>query len=222
MFIVAVGGSVGSGKTEFCNLLCSYSHDDFLIIPLELYIRPEYLSLPVLHRKLRLEPKHFDDEALKRDLISLRKGQPVTIQDCRVDPKNYRCIIVKGTYVHALERLMTGHSPHRESLDFKNRHVDGTSGVDGSTSKLFDLTVYIDTEPEDMFDRMTKRYSYKDFRAFLECYKESRIHLDDHITSHRNQVNLRIPGNAQLSLVAELVANYVPKMASDVRNGESS
>ncbi|HHW71772.1 MAG TPA: uridine kinase [Firmicutes bacterium] len=211
MIMIGIAGGTGSGKTTFALALQAAAGEDSVIISQDsYYVANTHLSF---EERLKINYDHpdaFEDQLLIEHLQKLRRGEPieVPIYDFTAYVRTDRTIPVRPRRIVLVEGILVLANPELRSL--------------------FDLKVFVDTDPDVRLLRRLTR-DVKERGRSLESVHHQYLSTvkpmhEAFVEPSKKYADLIVPqgGRNQVALetVAALLRQYLDQGRSPRRNGE--
>jgi uridine kinase len=209
--MIGIAGGTGSGKTTFALALQAAAGEDSVIISQDsYYVANTHLSF---EERLKINYDHpdaFEDQLLIEHLQKLRRGEPieVPIYDFTAYVRTDRTIPVRPRRIVLVEGILVLANPELRSL--------------------FDLKVFVDTDPDVRLLRRLTR-DVKERGRSLESVHHQYLSTvkpmhEAFVEPSKKYADLIVPqgGRNQVALetVAALLRQYLDQGRSPRRNGE--
>ena len=209
--MIGIAGGTGSGKTTFALALQAAAGEDSVIISQDsYYVANTHLSF---EERLKINYDHpdaFEDQLLIEHLQKLRRGEPieVPIYDFTAYVRTDRTIPVRPRRIVLVEGILVLANPELRSL--------------------FDLKVFVDTDPDVRLLRRLTR-DVKERGRSLESIHHQYLSTvkpmhEAFVEPSKKYADLIVPqgGRNQVALetVAALLRQYLDQGRSPRRNGE--
>ena len=196
MLTIGICGASGSGKSTMAKALCQKLERPCIYIKQDSYYKdhPD-LSFEARERINYDEPEAFEHDALRDDLIRLRRGESITKKEYdyslhrRCDPG----YIINPTDVVIIEGIHVFYDPEvRDLLDFK---------------------IYIQVDPDVCLLRRVKR-DIRDrgrsvesvYRQYLESVKPM---YEKHIRNYVDYADLIVARGGKNARIIDILAHYI-------------
>lgn len=211
MIMIGIAGGTGSGKTTFALALQAAAGEDSVIISQDsYYVANTHLSF---EERLKINYDHpdaFEDQLLIEHLQKLRRGEPieVPIYDFTAYVRTDRTNPVRPRRIVLVEGILVLANPELRSL--------------------FDLKVFVDTDPDVRLLRRLTR-DVKERGRSLESVHHQYLSTvkpmhEAFVEPSKKYADLIVPqgGRNQVALetVAALLRQYLDQGRSPRRNGE--
>jgi uridine kinase len=211
LIMIGIAGGTGSGKTTFALALQAAAGEDSVIISQDsYYVANTHLSF---EERLKINYDHpdaFEDQLLIEHLQKLRRGEPieVPIYDFTAYVRTDRTISVRPRRIVLVEGILVLANPELRSL--------------------FDLKVFVDTDPDVRLLRRLTR-DVKERGRSLESVHHQYLSTvkpmhEAFVEPSKKYADLIVPqgGRNQVALetVAALLRQYLDQGRSPRRNGE--
>jgi uridine kinase len=211
LIMIGIAGGTGSGKTTFALALQAAAGEDSVIISQDsYYVANTHLSF---EERLKINYDHpdaFEDQLLIEHLQKLRRGEPieVPIYDFTAYVRTDRTIPVRPRRIVLVEGILVLANPELRSL--------------------FDLKVFVDTDPDVRLLRRLTR-DVKERGRSLESVHHQYLSTvkpmhEAFVEPSKKYADLIVPqgGRNQVALetVAALLRQYLDQGRSPRRNGE--
>lgn len=211
MIMIGIAGGTGSGKTTFALALQAAAGEDSVIISQDsYYVANTHLSF---EERLKINYDHpdaFEDQLLIEHLQKLRRGEPieVPIYGFTAYVRTDRTIPVRPRRIVLVEGILVLANPELRSL--------------------FDLKVFVDTDPDVRLLRRLTR-DVKERGRSLESVHHQYLSTvkpmhEAFVEPSKKYADLIVPqgGRNQVALetVAALLRQYLDQGRSPRRNGE--
>lgn len=211
MIMIGIAGGTGSGKTTFALALQAAAGEDSVIISQDsYYVANTHLSF---EERLKINYDHpdaFEDQLLIEHLQKLRRGEPieVPIYDFTAYVRTDRTIPIRPRRIVLVEGILVLANPELRSL--------------------FDLKVFVDTDPDVRLLRRLTR-DVKERGRSLESVHHQYLSTvkpmhEAFVEPSKKYADLIVPqgGRNQVALetVAALLRQYLDQGRSPRRNGE--
>jgi len=209
--MIGIAGGTGSGKTTFALALQAAAGEDSVIISQDsYYVANTHLSF---EERLKINYDHpdaFEDQLLIEHLQKLRRGEPieVPIYDFTAYVRTDRTIPIRPRRIVLVEGILVLANPELRSL--------------------FDLKVFVDTDPDVRLLRRLTR-DVKERGRSLESVHHQYLSTvkpmhEAFVEPSKKYADLIVPqgGRNQVALetVAALLRQYLDQGRSPRRNGE--
>lgn len=202
-FLVGITGGSGSGKSYFLKRLISYfAPDQICLVAQDNYYRPREVQ-PVDEKGIvNFDlPESIDSTRLHRDLLELRAGRSVHIQEYTFNNPNLpaRTLEFRPAPVLLVEGILVLHYPEIRSL--------------------FDLTLFIEARESVKLRRRIMRDEVErgyDLQDVLYRYdKHVSPIYERYIAPLRHEVDLVVPNNDRIDTALDIIAGWLKARISD-------